>query len=65
MKTELVLEKLQRLIITAEDAGLRIRVEPLPSGHSYNVGTWTDMSTPDAASCGQESNDLGKLTPNK
>ena len=45
--TSRLLAKLSDILCIAESGGLRVRVEPLPSGHSYGVGLWGEMSGKD------------------
>jgi hypothetical protein len=36
------------LLRKAEKEGLRVRIEPSKSGHTYNVGEWEEMSGKDS-----------------
>jgi len=44
------------LLRKAEEEGLRVRIQPSKSGHTYNVGKWEEMDDKDSCDKTAEGN---------
>ena len=49
------------LLRKAEEEGLRVRVQPSKSGHTYNVGKWEEMNGKDSCDKTAENKEFCKM----